>query len=79
LTRKDFLEHFKTVKLVLFSFLREIESFIYYYSLVADKVFTTTCSIEKVYEEGAKDVVLSALTGMNGNGSYCIFRQKLVI
>uniref|UniRef100_A0A2N9I9Z4 Kinesin motor domain-containing protein n=1 Tax=Fagus sylvatica TaxID=28930 RepID=A0A2N9I9Z4_FAGSY len=29
------------------------------------KVFTTTCSIEKVYEEGAKDVVLSALTGMN--------------
>jgi hypothetical protein len=64
---------------MLFSFLREIESFIYCYSLVANKVFTTTCSIEKVYEEGAKDVALYALIGTNGNGSYCIFRKKLVV
>ncbi|XP_050388060.1 kinesin-like protein KIN-7B isoform X2 [Argentina anserina] len=30
-----------------------------------DKVFAPTCSTQKVYEEGAKDVALSALTGMN--------------
>ncbi|KAL6224310.1 hypothetical protein ACLB2K_003165 [Fragaria x ananassa] len=30
-----------------------------------DKVFGPTCSTQKVYEEGAKDVALSALTGMN--------------
>ncbi|KAG2717810.1 hypothetical protein I3760_03G192400 [Carya illinoinensis] len=30
-----------------------------------DKVFSLTCSTQKVYEEGAKDVALSALTGMN--------------
>ncbi|GMY35907.1 kinesin-like protein NACK2 [Fagus crenata] len=35
------------------------------FPVAEDKVFTTTCSIEKVYEEGDKDVVLSALTGMN--------------
>ncbi|TQD72825.1 hypothetical protein C1H46_041641 [Malus baccata] len=31
-----------------------------------DKVFGPMCSTQKVYEEGAKDVALSALTGMNG-------------
>ncbi|KAK9948156.1 hypothetical protein M0R45_003744 [Rubus argutus] len=30
-----------------------------------DKVFGPSCSTQKVYEEGAKDVALSALTGMN--------------
>ncbi|XP_058079156.1 kinesin-like protein NACK1 isoform X2 [Magnolia sinica] len=30
-----------------------------------DKVFDQTCLTEKVYEEGAKDVALSALTGIN--------------
>ncbi|XP_030943857.1 kinesin-like protein NACK2 [Quercus lobata] len=30
-----------------------------------DKVFSPTCSTQKVYEEGAKDVALSALTGIN--------------
>ncbi|PQQ14217.1 kinesin-like protein NACK2 isoform X4 [Prunus yedoensis var. nudiflora] len=30
-----------------------------------DKVFGPMCSTQKVYEEGAKDVALSALTGMN--------------
>lgn len=34
---------------------------------MTDKVFSLTCSTQKVYEEGAKDVALSALTGMNGN------------
>ena len=32
-----------------------------------DKVFYPTCSTQRVYDEGAKDVALSALTGMNGN------------
>lgn len=58
---------------MLFSSLREIENFMYCYFLVADKVFSPTCSTQKVYDEGAKDVALSALTGMNGNCSYCIF------
>ncbi|KAJ0032040.1 hypothetical protein Pint_13577 [Pistacia integerrima] len=30
-----------------------------------DKVFEPACSTQKVYEEGAKDVALSALTGIN--------------
>ncbi|KAA0054246.1 kinesin-like protein NACK2 [Cucumis melo var. makuwa] len=30
-----------------------------------DKVFDPTCSTQRVYDEGAKDVALSALTGMN--------------
>ncbi|KAK7388309.1 hypothetical protein VNO78_23123 [Psophocarpus tetragonolobus] len=30
-----------------------------------DKVFAPTCSTQKVYEEGAKDVALSALAGIN--------------
>ncbi|KAK7363351.1 hypothetical protein VNO77_05491 [Canavalia gladiata] len=30
-----------------------------------DKVFAATCSTQKVYEEGAKDVALSALSGIN--------------
>ncbi|XP_061361586.1 kinesin-like protein NACK2 isoform X1 [Gastrolobium bilobum] len=30
-----------------------------------DKVFAPTCSTQKVYEEGAKDVALSALSGIN--------------
>lgn len=34
---------------------------------MTDKVFGPSCSTQKVYEEGAKDVALSALTGMNGN------------
>ena len=43
---------------------------------VADKVFAPTCLTQKVYEEGAKDVALSALSGINGNlfstNCYCI-------
>uniref|UniRef100_A0A7N2KKH6 Kinesin motor domain-containing protein n=1 Tax=Quercus lobata TaxID=97700 RepID=A0A7N2KKH6_QUELO len=31
----------------------------------SNKVFSPTCSAQKVYEEGAKDVALSALTGIN--------------
>ncbi|KAI4344655.1 hypothetical protein L6164_011854 [Bauhinia variegata] len=30
-----------------------------------DKVFAATCSTHKIYEEGAKDVALSALSGIN--------------
>lgn len=33
----------------------------------SDKVFGPTCSNLMVYEEGAKDVALSVLTGINGN------------
>lgn len=33
---------------------------------MADKVFDPTCSTRKVYEEGARDVALSALSGING-------------
>lgn len=40
--------------------------FAFCYSNVTDKVFSPTCSTQKVYEEGAKDVALSALTGING-------------
>ncbi|KAL5995781.1 hypothetical protein ACLOJK_025851 [Asimina triloba] len=36
-------------------------------SYTFDKVFGPTCRTEKVYEEGAKDVALSALSGINGN------------
>ncbi|KAJ6746487.1 KINESIN-LIKE PROTEIN KIN-7B, partial [Salix koriyanagi] len=35
-----------------------------------DKVFDPSCSTLKVYEEGAKNVALSALTGINGNYYY---------
>lgn len=35
--------------------------------LLPDKVFGPTSLTEVVYEEGAKDVALSALTGINGN------------
>ncbi|KAK3213324.1 hypothetical protein Dsin_018030 [Dipteronia sinensis] len=34
-------------------------------SYTFDKVFDPLCSTQKVYEEGAKDVALSALTGIN--------------
>ncbi|XP_031499737.1 kinesin-like protein NACK1 [Nymphaea colorata] len=34
-------------------------------SYTFDKVFTPNCLTERVYEEGAKDVALSALTGIN--------------
>lgn len=37
---------------------------------VTDKVFDPRCSTHKVYEEGAKDVALSALMGMNGKCMY---------
>lgn len=32
----------------------------------ADRVFGPDCQTLRVYEEGAKDVALSALTGLNG-------------
>ena len=35
--------------------------------LMADKVFDPSCSNQKVYEEGAGDVALSVLSGINGN------------
>lgn len=60
-----------------FSFLREIESFISCCLHITDKVFGLECSTQKVYEEGAKDVALSALTGMNGKYSYCKCSQQL--
>ena len=37
-----------------------------YACCVTDKVFGPSCANQKVYEEGAKDVALSALRGMNG-------------
>jgi len=37
-----------------------------------DRVFPPACSTQKVYDEGAKDVALSALSGINGN----LFRAK---
>ena len=39
--------------------------FAFCYSSVTDKVFSPMCWAQKVYEEGAKDVALSALTGIN--------------
>lgn len=33
---------------------------------VPDYVFDPTCSTSKVYEQGARDVALSALNGING-------------
>ena len=35
----------------------------------ADRVFGPNAHSRQVYEEGARDVVLSALTGLNGNFS----------
>jgi len=35
--------------------------------LCSDKVFGPSCSTEMVYEEGVKNVALSALMGINGN------------
>lgn len=37
---------------------------------MSDKVFGAACLTERVYEEGAKDVALSALTGINGMHQY---------
>lgn len=50
-------------------------AFLLLFKCDTDKVFSPTCSTQKVYEEGAKDVALSALTGINGNCSYCLFSQ----
>lgn len=36
------------------------------FSFFLDRVFGPSCLTETVYEEGAKDVALSALTGING-------------
>lgn len=33
--------------------------------LLTDRVFGPDCQTQRVYEEGAKDVALSALTGLN--------------
>ncbi|KAM2313901.1 hypothetical protein ACFX1S_026996 [Malus domestica] len=41
------------------------ENNLMYDIVIFDKVFGLMCSTQKVYEEGAKDVALSALTGMN--------------
>jgi len=49
----------------LFPFIQYI--FLFIVSYVTDKVFAPACSTQKVYEEGAKDVALSALSGINGN------------
>uniref|UniRef100_A0A6N2N7C0 Kinesin motor domain-containing protein n=1 Tax=Salix viminalis TaxID=40686 RepID=A0A6N2N7C0_SALVM len=38
--------------------------------ILVHKVFDPSCSTLKVYEEGAKNVALSALTGINGNYYY---------
>ena len=53
--------------------------FAFCYANVTDKVFSPTCSNQKVYEEGAKDVALSALTGINGNCSCSLSSEQLVI
>lgn len=50
-------------------------AFLLLFKCDTDKVFSPTCSTQKVYEEGAKDVALSALTGINGNCSYCLLSQ----
>lgn len=34
--------------------------------LPTDRVFDPSCETQNVYDEGAKDVALSALTGING-------------
>ena len=39
----------------------------FHFLCATDKVFGPSCANQKVYEEGAKDVALSALKGMNGN------------
>lgn len=35
--------------------------------IVSDKVFGPECLTDAVYEEGVKNVALSALMGINGN------------
>ena len=37
---------------------------------IVDKVFGPTCLTETVYEEGVKNVALSALMGINGNEDF---------
>jgi hypothetical protein len=39
-----------------------------------DRVFAPACSTQKVYDEGAKDVALSALSGINGNLFYSLLK-----
>jgi centromeric protein E len=34
--------------------------------VLSDKVFGPACPTDLVYEDGAKDVAMSALTGING-------------
>jgi centromeric protein E len=36
------------------------------YVIPPDKVFEPSCQTDLVYEDGAKDVAMSALTGING-------------
>ena len=37
----------------------------FYYDLVVDRVFRGDCSTKQVYEEGAKDIALSVVGGIN--------------
>lgn len=40
---------------------------------MSDKVFDPVCSTQKVYEDGARDVALSALNGINCNTHFISF------
>lgn len=51
----------------LFQLNQLVEVLVYCYAYLTDKVFEPACSTQMVYKEGAKDVALSALTGINGN------------
>ena len=59
--------YFLLYNIYLICYLLLVTFFLIIICYVADKVFAPTCSTHKVYEEGAKDVALSALSGINGN------------
>lgn len=61
------LLHLICLSIYFLCFMCQIKLFIFYVLYVSDKVFDPTCSTQKVYEEGAKDVALSALNGINCN------------
>lgn len=52
---------------IYFKWIPLLNFILFIMSYVTDKVFAPVCSTQKVYEEGAKDVALSALSGINGN------------
>jgi len=55
----------KALNWISIDFGRSVSKQFFFYSLVIDKVFRGDCATRQVYEEGAKEVALSVVGGIN--------------